>query len=310
MEYHFIVVLWRQRQVRYREETVRKLASFCVLALLLAAGCTSPGPRRGVVVQPVLNMHSAPRDTADVVSQARLGQTVVWEEERPGWAHIRTPDDYPGWVRIAGIRRLASGALYPAVPEQVFVTSLRAHLYPVPSVTRQAPLFTAPFETVLELTARKDDRWLQVRLPDNRLAWVQSGDVAFEASKLSREELLAFARRFLELPYTWGGTTAFGYDCSGFTQMLCRRGGLAIPRDAKPQALWDGMDPVDRSALQPGDLLYFGPSMDRINHTGFYLGGGEFIHSTTSSHPVIQISRLEDEPWTRSFVCARRWKPA
>jgi cell wall-associated NlpC family hydrolase len=65
---------------------------------------------------------------------------------------------------------------------------------------------------------------------------------------------------------------------------------------------------VEKSDLQPGDLLYFGASMEKITHTGFYLGNGEFIHSTTSQKPVLQVSRLEEENWTKLFVCARRWK--
>jgi cell wall-associated NlpC family hydrolase len=60
--------------------------------------------------------------------------------------------------------------------------------------------------------------------------------------------------------------------------------------------------------LQPGDLLYFGESADKITHTGFYIGEGQFIHATTHEHPVIQISRVDDDPWTNLLVACRRWK--
>jgi hypothetical protein len=277
--------------------------------MVAAAGCQSPFAKRAVVIAPVLDMQSAPRRHADVVSQARLGQTVEIVVRREGWWKVRTPDEYEGFVEVKGLRTLDDAAQYPAAgAARVHVESLFARLYPDASVTRHPPLLTAPYETCLEVVARKGPRWLEVKLPDGRHAFVQSGDVASEPSVLDVAGLIEHAKRFLGLPYTWGGTSAYGYDCSGFTQMLCRRGGKDIPRDAKPQALWDGMAPVEKAALEPGDLLYFGPSMERINHTGFYIGNGEFIHSTTNTHPVVQISRLDEEYWTKLFVCARRWR--
>jgi len=60
--------------------------------------------------------------------------------------------------------------------------------------------------------------------------------------------------------------------------------------------------------LQPGDLLFFGASLTKITHTGMYIGNGEFIHDTTNTHPEVQISKLDDMPWTKLLVAARRVK--
>jgi len=273
------------------------------LAVLLAASAALSAQTRAVVVAPVLNMYSKPTADVDVVSQAIYATTVTIVEERDGFAKIKTPDDYPGWASLAGLRK---GESYAVSGRIATVESLFAHLYRGASVTQQAPLLTVPFETRLEVVSEAP-RWLRVRLPDDQPAWIQSGDVTFDLKPLSVPELAALAKRFLGLPYTWGGTSSFGYDCSGFTQMLCRRGGRMIPRDADQQAAWDGMQKVDAKDVQPGDLLYFGSSLDKITHTGFYLGSGMFIHATTHEHPVVQISRLADEYWTKLLVAVRRW---
>lgn len=286
-----------------------------MIRLILAAGLlmhAAAAQQRAVVLAPVLDMFSRPSAGADVVSQARYGMTVAVEQTEGEWARIRTlHDDYPGWALRASLRLLAEQERYAESGRVAQVDSLRTHLYREPSVTRHAPLLTVPYETRLEVIEEpeKDNRrWIRIRLPDAREAWVQRGDVVFDPPVLPVEALIELSKRFLGLPYTWGGTTSFGFDCSGFTQMLVRRGGVLMPRDAQPQADWDGMAKISREELQPGDLVFFGSSGRKINHTGFYLGGGEFIHSTTNTKPVLQISQLADEPWTVTLVACRRWR--
>ena len=110
------------------------------------------------------------------------------------------------------------------------------------------------------------------------------------------------------MTYTWGGTSSFGFDCSGFTQMLVRSRGIIMPRDADLQATWQGVIPVDRKHLRRGDLLFFGSAPDHITHTGMFIGHGQFIHDTTNEHPGVQISKLKDQPWTKILVASRRVK--
>jgi gamma-D-glutamyl-L-lysine dipeptidyl-peptidase len=153
-----------------------------------------------------------------------------------------------------------------------------------------------------------DADWFQVRLPDQRTGWIQAGDIDLAPRKLSIEESIALSRRFIGLTYLWGGRSSFGYDCSGFTQMVVRSRGITMPRDADLQAAWSGAMPVDRQKLRAGDLLFFGSTADHITHTGMFIGHGQFIHDTTNGHPGIQISDLRDQPWKRLLVACRRIK--
>jgi len=284
-----------------------------LLFLLLSAWRVAPTDapptqsRRAVAI-PVADMHSAPTEDSDVVSQSTYGSTVVALEQKEGWAKVRTADQYSGWMPLASVGPVNQA--YGSTGLVVQVTNLFANLYREPDVTGHQPLLIVPFESKLEMVeASKDDsRWLQVKLVDGRVAWVQRGDVMPLPAPLTIPQSIALARRFLGLPYLWGGTSTFGYDCSGFTQMLVRSRGIIMPRDADLQAAWSGVVSVDRNDLQAGDLLFFGDSPEKIGHTGMYIGNGEFIHSTTHDGPVIQISRLEDQPWTRILVASRRVK--
>lgn len=260
-----------------------------------------------VVLQPVVNMYSRPSLDADVVSQAIYGANVGLLEEQDGWTRIRTADEYTGWAQTAS---LLKGKPY-ASGKVAEVESLFAHIYREASVTRHAPLLTIPFESKLEVVAEPqgEGRWLQVRLADDRPGWVQAGDVSLTPRTLGIPEMLEFSKRFLGLPYTWGGTSSYGYDCSGFSQMLGRRRGVSLPRDAQPQADWDGVVPVEkREDLRPGDLLYFGSSGKKITHTGIYMGGGKFINATTHETPMVRIDDLNEDYWTKILVAMRRLK--
>ncbi len=262
-----------------------------------------------VVSKPVVNMYSSPSADSDVVSQALYGTGVLFLEERSGWVHIRTADEYTGWVAAGDLAAEKSG--YAPDGKAVRVTELSANLYREPSVTKHAPVLNLPWEARLELLSDKVDksgRWLQVRLVNGQTAYVEQGNVSAENPALTIDQSIQLARRFLGITYTWGGVSSYGYDCSGFTQMLVRQRGIIMPRDADVQANWSGVAPVVRKDLQPGDLLFFGGSLAKITHTGMYIGNGEFIHDTTNTHPRVQISKLDDMPWTKLLVAARRVK--
>jgi len=271
---------------------------------LLAAGAAD-----GVVLKPVASMYSRPGEEADVVSQAIYASHIGIIEERAGWARVRTADDYTGWMPAPAFKRLGNGERpYASAGRMAQVASLFANLYREPSVTKHQPLLTVPFETTLEVMHDIDtaDGWLEVRLPDDRSAWLQLGDVTLDRKPLSIEEVIALSKQFLGLPYFWGGTSSFGFDCSGFTQMLCRRRGIVIPRDTSLQIKWAGAVPVDRNDLIAGDLLFFGES--KVTHTGMYIGEGKFINATTHDRPIVQISDLGDPYWMKRFIAARRLK--
>lgn len=128
---------------------------------------------------------------------------------------------------------------------------------------------------------------------------VHEGD-ANEVQNAAGQQIVDYAANFLGTPYVYGGSTPSGFDCSGFTSYVLRQFGINVNRTAAAQAsngYW-----VDRSNLQPGDLVFFGSP---IHHVGIYAGNGTFIHSPRPGKTVC-YDTLTSGYYNDKYVTARR----
>ena len=118
-------------------------------------------------------------------------------------------------------------------------------------------------------------------------------------------EIVVSAMGFLGLPYKRGGNSFdTGFDCSGFVKALYAQTlGKVLPRSAAEQAAQTTT--IDKSELQPGDLVFFNTMRRAFSHVGIYVGEGKFIHSPK---PGAQV-RIEDMNvgyWDKRYNGARR----
>ncbi|TCL39138.1 cell wall-associated NlpC family hydrolase [Anaerospora hongkongensis] len=116
--------------------------------------------------------------------------------------------------------------------------------------------------------------------------------------------LIATAKKYMGVPYVWGGTTTAGFDCSGFTQYVMKQNGITIPRTAAEQFATG--TPVDKSQLRVGDLVFFTTYKEGASHVGFYMGDGNFIHASSANEQVT-ISDLSDTYYVEHYIGARRY---
>lgn len=115
-------------------------------------------------------------------------------------------------------------------------------------------------------------------------------------------EIVELAKKFMGVPYVWGGTTPSGFDCSGFLQYVFKQYGINIPRLADEQYLLG--EPVKTSQLSVGDLVFFSTYLEGASHCGFYVGNGEFLH--TSSSKGVRIDSLDNEYWRPKFLGGKK----
>jgi len=121
-----------------------------------------------------------------------------------------------------------------------------------------------------------------------------------------RGELVKTAKRFLGIPYRWGGTTVEnGFDCSGLTMVCYRLNGLNLPRVSRNQfqaGKW-----VPKAQLRPGDLVFFATKGGkRVTHVGMYIGDGKFIHAPRTGKTV-RIEKLSNSFFAKTYMGGRTY---
>jgi cell wall-associated NlpC family hydrolase len=135
--------------------------------------------------------------------------------------------------------------------------------------------------------------------------WVEQikqvgSDVRDRASNLVGNAML-----FLGVPYKRGGNSAeTGFDCSGFVRAVYEQSvGQLLPRKASEQAA--ATTAIDKSELQPGDLVFFNTLKAAFSHVGIYIGDGKFVHSPRSG-AVVRVEDMRISYWQTRFDGARR----
>lgn len=245
------------------------------------------------VNDPVVDMRESPSNDSKIVSQTIFSEEVRVKEAVGDWVSINTSDGYAGWIlskHLINLKEIYSPDLK--------ISRSKAHLYGG-NDTEYGPIISLPYGANLKVLDSTDPRWIKVALVDGSECYIQKGDVIVTPQLSHKRELVAFSKQFLGLPYTWGGRSSFGYDCSGFVQMLYSQIGVNFPRDSKEQILDHHLQVIELDDLTAGDLVFFGKSKQRIMHVGMYIGNGEFIHTTARENkPWLRISRLSEFEWS------------
>lgn len=270
----------------------RSLTLLGLLVVLVLTACSSPAPSRPTWTPPPVK--KAPPPSADPIGD------MIGKKALPG-----SVLDSMGYGTQVGAFQVLDNAV--RLERKLKASGIDAYYF-----RHESGLYKVRFGNhPTYAKARRQAESLQARGLIDRFFIVIPEEYA--AARIARtgkgnirQELVRTAKRFIGVPYRWGGTDSNkGFDCSGLTMVTYRLNGLNLPRVSRNQfkaGRW-----VSRSRLQPGDLVFFATQGGRrVSHVGMYVGSNRFIHAPRTGKTV-RIVKLNSSYWSKRYVGARSY---
>jgi hypothetical protein len=254
-----------------------------------------PSPAR--INRPVVDVWKTSSRDSERISQRVLGQPMsIKEIIDDRWCIATGDDNYTGYVER---RFLTEGTVSPDAIICVPFASVRQS--PERSAQLVVRLSIGSCVTRLE----NQGQWTQIGFPSGETGWVMTVQLT-DSQGLNYTHAPQRAMSLFGTPYLWGGSSAYGIDCSGLTQLMYRLCGVMLLRDAHLQRDDSRFDHITFDALEPGDLVFFG-TPDKVTHVGMHHSPGKYIHSTGGSG--VLLSEWPDDLAAISYIDARRMQP-
>jgi hypothetical protein len=234
----------------------------------------------------LLDLRAKPDVAAERVSQLHFAEPLRVSRAARGFSYVTATDGYSGWTDIRHLRTVSRKAYDQSVRAPRAV--VKATTAPLSTVVGKKPVapFFVYYGARLQIRA-SGGGYVRVILPDGEEVLTRRFkliDPGRRRRRISGADLINEGRRFLGVPYLWGGVSPAGFDCSGFVRAVCGRFGLVLPRDTKDQI--KAGKPLDLEPIATGDLLFF----DR--HVGFAMGRNRVLHCSRGGSGV-RINALD-----------------
>ena len=258
------------------------------------------------VITNLLDLWAEPRFESERRSQLFFGEVVKVEEEQEGFCRVFQEDGYSGWVDRRFLSEISKADYEKHIANMdAFVNAPTATTFDA-KTGHPAPPFLLYYGTKFMGQPYGTD-FTQVFLANGCSVLVKTRTIR-PIIKKNREtvtglKLVNEAKRFLGIPYLWGGVTVTGFDCSGLVRTIFSKFGIYLPRDTKDQISVG--ERIERDCIKTGDLLFF------TRHVGFAVGQTHIIHASRGGGGV-RLEALKPglanyrEDLDRDFVQARR----
>ncbi|MDI3495975.1 MAG: gamma-D-glutamyl-L-lysine dipeptidyl-peptidase [Pseudothermotoga sp.] len=248
----------------------------------------------GIVRKSVVNLVKTP-ETNDIVTQARMGDLLKLFKCVNDWYLVQMEDNYIGWLDSSGF----------VIYDESSINSYLVNNFAVVISKFAAVEDSSMVEKIVQGTVlpylKVSENYVWLLSPDKEQLKVRKSDVALHSSRKEvfsvfrdAEYIINIARQHTGLAYLWGGTTSYGFDCSGFTQFCFRMGGYFLRRDADMQ-FEQGLEINSKEDMMPGDLVFFQTYKPGPSHVGIYIGNCRFIHSGSNGVTINSFAEKDED---------------
>ena len=223
--------------------------------------------RKAVISTAVAPIHKEPEFISEMVTQGLMWESVTIVEDQDDWQRVQMDDGYEGWIHNFYLTKSVAD-----ITNSLTITNRYA---PV-SLQRgkdESVLAMLSFGTIVPVL-EKTSGYSKIQLINSNAGFILPQE---NVTYRKRDIIIKLAKSLLTVPYLWGGKSSFGYDCSGFVQMVLKTAGISIARDTGEQIKTEGLEEISIHEVQRGDLIFFSEN-NRINHVAFSLGNSKIIH--------------------------------
>jgi len=202
-----------------------------------------------IITSPLAPAYATPGFNSAKVTEVVGGESVQVLQVKDDWLFVEQDDGYQSWIK----------EFYGYFCNDPFAAT---HI-----IIESGKI---PFGTRVQENQ-------QAIITADGISWPMEQKINSLTGPEKPDQILPLAKGLLGSPYRWGGKTSFGFDCSGFVQMVCLAAGILLPRDSGQQWKILNDSTIDCNIASPGDLHFFGKN-GKVTHVGFSTGGQGIIH--------------------------------
>lgn len=217
-------------------------------------------------------------------------------------AYKNEPKGYPGWIFNKDLASIPDG--WSEELDQIAVKQPIAKINIIKD--NQSSQMDLSIGTILSVLEETTDEYKVLTSAGIGIIGKRDAHLLSDLPLNAVDQLINNAKSFLDLRYVWAGTSAAGFDCSGFVYTLFRTFNIWLSRDAQEQ-VFEG-EAHSYEEAKPGDLLFFAyqEGYGEVHHVGIYLGEDQMIHSQTPGSKVM-ITKLEGTNYQKELCAVRRF---